>query len=133
MRWQGEVQLAAEHLGYVVVQTDGVDDYQGWGVHLLRKEQRVVNDAAELVAQDVELEARDGFAAVAEAVRASDSVIVVTWAVVSWSYGSCSGCDSYEDRDTSTPEACVAVFGDLIETCDNEDAARAKFSERKGW
>lgn len=38
MRWRDETQLAAEHLGYEVVETDGVTDWQGWGVHLLRKD-----------------------------------------------------------------------------------------------
>lgn len=98
MRWCTETTLAAEHLGYEVIETDGVSDYQGWGVHLLRK---------------------DG-----------------SWAVLAWSYGSCGGCDQYEDvifDDQGDPERCVQVFGELIEDCSSEEEARARFSERKGW
>ncbi len=38
MRWESETKLAAENLGWRVVDTDGVTDWQGWGVHLLRKD-----------------------------------------------------------------------------------------------
>lgn len=95
MRWRNETRLAAEHLGYEVVETDGVTDWQGWGVHLLRK---------------------DG-----------------SWAVLAWSYGSCGGCDRYEDEIMGDPEHCAKVFGDLLEACASEEEARSRFSERKGW
>lgn len=104
MRWEWETAVAASRLGWQVVETDGVDDYQGWGVHLLRSP-----DA---------------------------------WAVLSWSYGSCSGCDYYEDRiyaydgsqRTDAPaDLYVELFSDCIERCDNEEAARKLFSDRKGW
>jgi hypothetical protein len=36
MRWRDETQLAAEHLGYTVVETDGVTRLAGLGVHLQR-------------------------------------------------------------------------------------------------
>lgn len=107
IRWGSETKLAAEHLGWTVVDTRGVSDYQGWGVHLLQ--------------------------------RADE------WAVLSWDYGSCSGCDSYEEifdpyhytnreaKKSDSGEDCAAVFGELIETRASEDDARALFSERQGW
>lgn len=97
MRWRGETETAAVQAGWTVVETDGVDDYQGWGVHLLQ---------------------RGG-----------------EWAVLPWSYGSCNGCDSYEDQIAydASPEQCYAVFGDLIEICTDEEHARMQFSSRKGW
>ena len=95
MRWEDETRSAAEHLGYTVVETDGVDDYQGWGVYLLRKGDE--------------------------------------WAILPWNYGSCSGCDAYEEENMSTPELCVEIFGGLIETFADEVAARIAFSGSKGW
>lgn len=102
MRWENEATLAAEALGWTVVETDGVDDWQGWGVLLLRRWDE--------------------------------------WATLSWSYGSCNGCDAYEDEfpydqtDEERVETAVRLFGPLIESgLDNEEAARMKFSERKGW
>lgn len=97
IRWGEETKRAAHHLGFEVVETDGVSDYQGWGVHLLRSP--------------------------------------MEWAVLHWSYGSCSVCDEYEDTCPydPTPEQAAAVFGDLIERCGDEAAARQRFSDRKGW
>ena len=104
MRWLSETTKAAEHLGWKVIQTDGLDDYQGWGVHLLLRE--------------------DG-----------------TYGVLAWSYGSCSGCDSYEEEfywghepARDTPERYAEVFGALIEVVGpDKAAAELKFNERKGW
>lgn len=107
MRWEHETTAAAENLGWRVVATNGVDDYQGWGVHLLQ--------------------------------RYGDGLTPSEWGVLSWSYGSCSGCDQYEDEipygldDAAFNEKCVQLFGPLIETCKDEEDARMKFSERKGW
>ena len=106
MRWRDETQLAAEHLGYEVIETDGVTDWQGWGVHLLR--------------------------------RGDDlSAAGCVWAVLAWGYGSCSGCDRYEDKisydDRGDPERCAQVFGELIEDCFSEEEARRVFADRKGW
>lgn len=102
MRWEAEARLAAELLGWEVVDCDGVNDYQGWGVLLLRRWDE--------------------------------------WGTLAWYYGSCSGCDSYEDEfpydmsDEARNDACVRLFGSLIESgIDNEEDARMKFSERKGW
>lgn len=96
-RWSEETKRAAQHLGFEVVETDGIGDYQGWGVHLLRSP--------------------------------------TEWAVLKWDYGSCSGCDAYEDACPydPTPEQAAAVFGDLVERCVSEDAARQLFADRKGW
>ena len=55
------------------------------------------------------------------------------WATLGWSYGSCNYCDGYEDQNTSTPEACAAVFGELIEEFTSAEKAMASFSDRKGW
>jgi hypothetical protein len=52
------------------------------------------------------------------------------WAVLSWSYGSCSGCDSYEELSESELEA---AFDSEIEFFDTEEKARLTFSNRKGW
>lgn len=100
MRWEDETRMAAGHLGYEIVETDGINDYQGWGVHLLRMGSQ--------------------------------------WAVLSWGYGTCSGCDAFEGQfveydDRLRADACAVVFGELIETCADEDAARRLFDERKGW
>lgn len=96
--------MAASFLGWDVVETAGVSDYQGWGVLLLKKPGRFEWDAHE-------------------------------WAVLAWSYGSCSYCDRYEDRlgyDASAAQ-CALVFGDLLELCDDEESARTMFDARKGW
>lgn len=52
------------------------------------------------------------------------------FAVLSWSYGSCSGCDSYEDLPH---EQVVEELAELIEKFASEDEARASFNNRKGW
>jgi hypothetical protein len=52
------------------------------------------------------------------------------WAVLSWSYGSCSGCDSYMDMSDSERKA---AFDSEIEIYDTEEKARLIFSDRKGW
>lgn len=102
MRWENEATVAAELLGWTVVESDGVNDYQGWGVLLLKR-------------FDVE------------------------WGTLAWSYGSCNHCDSYEDKfgygmaDEDFNQMCVQEFGPLIESADDEEKARARFSERKGW
>ena len=112
MRWESEAKSAAEYLGWTVVDTDGVSDYQGWGALLL---------------QD----------------------LGGNWGVLSWSYGSCSYCDGYEDvfysygqydednpdpiQDRGSPRHCAEVFGPNIEHAASEDAARQLFSARKGW
>lgn len=130
MRWSGETEAAARHLGWRVVKTEGIDDYQGWGVHLLQRREWE-DEGAKLVYADA-LKLRD----VARARLIRDTHSTVTWAVLSWSYGSCSGCDGYEDQVSydSTDEQCAAVFGELIEVV-GEDETRASelFSSRQGW
>jgi len=52
------------------------------------------------------------------------------WAVLAWSYGSCSVCDGYEDMgDKERHDAFVS----LIETFPNEVAARERWQNSKGW
>lgn len=53
------------------------------------------------------------------------------YAVISWSYGSCSGCDEYENM----PDAAIEdAFDSLVETCGaDESKARKLFSDRRGW
>lgn len=125
VRWGEETRDAALHAGWIVVESDGEVDYQGWGVHLLRR----CEAASESVATDADLEGKHELAA---RIRADGGV---EWAVLAWSYGSCGGCDQYEDDVVSdgTPEEHHAVFGELIEHCPDEESARLKFSERKGW
>lgn len=67
------------------------------------------------------------------------------YAVLAWSYGSCSGCDGYEDlyygsRDyKNDPQnkkgfnSVVAAIGENIELAASEEDARALFDKRKGW
>lgn len=135
-RWHDETALAARHAGWHVVKSDGVDDYQGWGVHLLRRGE------FESIAHDAEQEGR---LVDAEEIRSQQQQS--EWAVLAWSYGSCSGCDPYEggpadgvcDYSTGGPTGpdsgalAHSVFGDLIEVCQDEESALMKFSERKGW
>lgn len=133
-RWDSETASAANYLGYQVVETDGNNDYQGWGVHLLRK----IDRADSAVAIDAELEGRNE---TADEIRSKSPT--VGWAVLSWSYGSCSGCDGYEEQIyrydddynpiVNTHEHLAEIFGDLIEECADEESARLKFKERKGW
>jgi hypothetical protein len=52
------------------------------------------------------------------------------WGVLSWSYGSCSGCDSYEDLDAEHRREC---FDELLDWKKSEDDARTAFSNSKGW
>lgn len=98
MRWLEETKKAANYLGWNVVETDGVDDWHGWGVLLLKTP-------------------------------------TGDWGVLTWSYGSAGCCDQYEDavRNAETPAEYAAIFCDCIEPCPDEEAARMKFSERKGW
>jgi hypothetical protein len=49
------------------------------------------------------------------------------WAVLSWSYGSCSGCDSYEDMSECERKA---AFDSEIEIFDTEEKARLTFSNQ---
>jgi hypothetical protein len=52
------------------------------------------------------------------------------FAVLAWSYGSCSGCDSYEGLDEAE---LIAEFDALVERGLTEQAARKRFSENKLW
>ena len=52
------------------------------------------------------------------------------WAVCSWSYGSCSGCDPYMDM---SDDEIKAAFDNEIEVFDSEEKARQIFDDRKGW
>ena len=52
------------------------------------------------------------------------------FAVVAWSYGSCSGCDAYEDM----PDAQLAAeFDGMVERFADKESARVKFDASKGW
>ncbi len=51
------------------------------------------------------------------------------WATLHWSYGSCSGCDGYEDMPTD--DVVNALAGD-IDTHQDEKSARLKF-QAGGW
>lgn len=110
IRWMQETTMAAEHLGWTVVDSDGTDDYQGWGTLLLRK--TVCPDD---LGQPTE-----------------------RWATLAWSYGSCSGCDRYEDMGVcgGPAERCAEVFGELIQELaprTYEEQARDAFRNAKGW
>jgi hypothetical protein len=52
------------------------------------------------------------------------------WAVLSWSYGSCNYCDAYEDL---SDEELEVAFQDLVEAGLNEEDARQRFENAKGW
>lgn len=52
------------------------------------------------------------------------------WAVLSWTYGSCGGCDSYEDMDDT---GRAKAFDALIDVQSDEPTARLTFDSRKGW
>lgn len=133
IRWADETARAANALGWHVVETVGVSDYQGWGVHLLRG----IRDAADyMVLLDAELADSSADVVSLLSARALDD----RWAVLAWFYGSCSGCDSYEDEWYKWPrtpaedaELAVKLWGELVEECPSEDVARAKFDERKNW
>lgn len=148
MRWSSQVERAARVDGWRVVETDGIDDYQGWGVHLLSRERELPTSEAEEIASDAAMASRFKEA---HSIRESNLEKRTEWAVAAWSYGSCGGCDAYEqewydntlkyDDDghyVSISEEALdtlawKLFGDLIEVCPTEEAARMKFSERKGW
>jgi hypothetical protein len=52
------------------------------------------------------------------------------WATLAWSYGTCSGCDEFEDM--SDAELRARFLSDLsIASC--ESAARVAFAEGDGW
>lgn len=53
-----------------------------------------------------------------------------SWAVLSWSYGSCGGCDSYEGMNE---EALRFAFDGNITTFGSEEEARTSFKSSKGW
>lgn len=52
------------------------------------------------------------------------------FAVLGWSYGSCSGCDSYENM---SEDEVVKDLQNNIEIFNTEEEARIKFDERKYW
>lgn len=92
MRWQSEAEQALKNKGYDLVDSDGVSDYQGWGVLLG---------------------------------RCGNS-----WAILNWSYGSCSGCDRYEGMNEND---IVESLTDNIEEYSSEEDARKAFNDNKGW
>ncbi len=57
------------------------------------------------------------------------------FAVCSWSYGSCSYCDPYEDLayGDAEPGALEKAFDENVEAGLSEADGRAKFEARKGW
>lgn len=52
------------------------------------------------------------------------------YATLSWSYGSCSHCDEYENM---SDEERLQAFVELIDTWTTEEEARRKFNDSKGW
>lgn len=52
------------------------------------------------------------------------------FAVISWSYGSCSGCDRYEEM---SDEQVASEFDGMVTRGLTEEEARAKFEKDKGW
>lgn len=94
MRWKTEAEEALKRRGFEVVDTAGVDDWQGWGV-LLGKSS------------------------------------AGTFAILGWSYGSCSGCDAYEDLGS---EGVIdAISKNIEDGITDEAGARDLFEQRKGW
>lgn len=53
-----------------------------------------------------------------------------SWGVLSWSYGSCSGCDNYEDLGT---QELRDAFDGLITWYLDEAAGRLAFDGARGW
>lgn len=94
-RWSGEVVNALKLDGFELVDSDGVDDYQGWAVLLFTCDLR-------------------------------------EWAVVDYSYGSCSGCDQYEEM---SDDERTSAFRELAVRYDTEQSAREAFKEAadRGW
>ncbi|HYF56280.1 MAG TPA: hypothetical protein VEA41_18645 [Salinarimonas sp.] len=92
MRWEDEAESAVERAGAVAVKRDGVSDWEGWGVILLRRGDQ--------------------------------------WGTLRWSYGSCSGCDRYEDMSDAER---AKEFDELIAWHSDYDAAMAAFENGKGW
>jgi hypothetical protein len=124
-RWEMHCAMAAEHLGWRVIDACGVADYGGWGALLLDRpsgfEVVVANDAQEV-----------GHPEAAAILAAAPR----EYAVLSWSYGSCGSCDTYEDRVSygATPAELANIFGDRIEVIGTDiEAARVKLEERMGW
>ncbi len=129
IRWGEETQRTAHLLGWSVIRTDGIADYQGWGVHLLC---RTTDAATRMVAMDAAEEQR-----VDVAIEIHEQP-TTEWAVMSWDYGSCGGCDSYEDkfgyRGAEEPDSLyLELWAELVEPCTDEMHAREQFSAKKGW
>jgi hypothetical protein len=125
-RWESQCATAAEYLGWRVIDARGVSDYEGWGALLLDRP----SGFEVVVAKDAREEKRLVEATVIEAMAPRE------YAVLSWSYGSCSSCDGYEDQVgyDATPAQLADVFGALIEIVGtNIEAARAKLDERMSW
>jgi hypothetical protein len=98
-RWTEEALLASILSDYYVVEYDGESDYQGWGVVLLKTSGNYRNN------------------------------YTYAWATLSWFYGSCSGCDPYENMSR------LEVVNDLVSKITvhpDEEKARLVFAE-KGW
>jgi hypothetical protein len=52
------------------------------------------------------------------------------WAVLAWSYGSCSGCDAYEDMGT---RGIVDDMTSAIAHCTDEKMARERYGAEAYW
>jgi hypothetical protein len=111
MRWQGEAEAAAERRNMDVIDVDGISDYhQGWGVLLLRTKGYCAEPLHEDCAEHP---------ALARACHRCNEIVQTNeglkWAMLSWAYGSCSGCDRYEGmEDTELHQE----FDALIEDCE---------------
>ena len=52
------------------------------------------------------------------------------WGTLAWTYGSCGGCDSYEDMSDADR---LKEFINLITWHTGETTARKHFNDSKGW
>lgn len=113
VRWSTEAMLAAIMQGWDVLEMTGTSDYQGWGRLLLRRELSMFARAGDET--DAQLRLR--------------MATPVQWATLRWDYGSCGGCDSYEDLATND---VVEKLAELIDLWESEEKARLEF-EAGGW
>jgi hypothetical protein len=138
-RWEDEAEQVAKQIGAEIRQRVGVSDYQGWAVFLLvryplAKEAACLaysNGDAQPLAERAWLGAADAMAVLQDRLTEEGRFVPrEEWGILSWSYGSCSGCDPREDMGAAE---CLDDLASQVEWCASETDARVKFEAAKGW
>jgi hypothetical protein len=136
MRWEGIARSAIALCGGTVIEASGVSDYQGWGSILFVLEKysalgvfRAVTELGSKLPPELQELIQAGPEGCQVAWDVIQEKFGKIWGTLSWSYGSCSGCDAYEDLNADDR---LKAFIKLTSFFD-EVEARRQFEDRKGW